>query len=79
MELGAAVSIEKFARIENHLTRKTQGSGLGLYIVKNLIEKMGGQIFVESSTVLPNSGSTFEILLPAASYTNQSKKVLEDK
>lgn len=70
---------EKFARIENHLTRKTQGSGLGLYIVKNLIEKMGGQIFVESSTVLPNSGSTFEILLPAASYTNQSKKVLEDK
>ena len=70
---------EKFARIENHLTRKTQGSGLGLYIVKNLIEKMGGQIFVESSTVLPNSGSTFEVLLPASSYTNQSKKVLEDK
>lgn len=70
---------EKFARIENHLTRKTQGSGLGLYIVKNLIEKMGGQIFVQSSTVLPNSGSTFEVLLPAVSYTNQSKKVLEDK
>lgn len=70
---------EKFARIENHLTRKTQGSGLGLYIVKNLIEKMGGQIFVKSSTVLPNSGSVFEVLLPAASYTNQSQKVLEDK
>ena len=70
---------EKFTRIENHLTRKTQGSGLGLYIVKNLIEKMGGQIFVESSTVLPNSGSTFEIILPAATYTNQSKRALEDK
>lgn len=70
---------EKFTRIENHLTRKTQGSGLGLYIVKNLIEKMGGQICVESSTVLPNSGSTFEVLLPAATYTNQSEKALEDK
>ena len=60
---------EKFARIENHLTRKTQGSGLGLYIVKNLIEKMGGQIFVDCSTVLTNSGSSFEIFLPAASYS----------
>lgn len=70
---------EKFTRIENHLTRKTQGSGLGLYIVKNLIEKMGGQICVKSSTELPNSGSVFEILLPVASYTSQSKKRLEDK
>lgn len=69
---------EKFARVENHLTRKTQGSGLGLYIVKNLVEKMGGKIFVESSTELPNSGSVFEVLLPAASYIAQSKKVLED-
>lgn len=70
---------EKFARIENHLTRKTQGSGLGLYIVKNLIEKMGGRIFVQSSTQLPESGSVFEILLPAATYTSQSKKKLEDR
>ena len=70
---------EKFARIENHLTRKAQGSGLGLYIVKNLIEKMGGQIFVESCTELPNSGSTFEVVLPCATYTNQCKKVMEDK
>lgn len=70
---------EKFTRIENHLTRKTQGSGLGLYIVKNLVEKMGGRILVDSSTVLPNSGSTFEILFPIASYTNRSTKVLEDK
>lgn len=70
---------EKFTRIENHLTRKTQGSGLGLYIVKSLIEKMGGQICVKSSTVLPNSGSVFEIIMPAATYTSQSTKALEDK
>lgn len=70
---------EQFSRIENHLTRKTEGSGLGLYIVKGLIEKMGGKISVKSSTVLPNSGSTFAVRLPAVSYTNQSVKVLEDK
>lgn len=70
---------EKFVRVENHLTSKAQGSGLGLYIVKSLIEKMGGEIHVKSSTKLPESGSTFEIILPATTYTNQSKKVLEDK
>ena len=70
---------EKFTRVENHLTRKAQGSGLGLYIVKSLIEKMGGKIYVNSSTKLPDSGSIFEIMLPATTYTNQSKKVMEDK
>ena len=70
---------EKFTRVENHLTRKAQGSGLGLYIVKSLIEKMGGEIHVNSSTKLPDSGSIFEVILPATTYTNQSKKVMEDK
>ncbi len=44
----------KFARIDNPLTRKVQGSGLGLYITKNLIEKMHGSINVKS-TPLQNS------------------------
>ena len=70
---------EKFARIENHLTRKAQGSGLGLYIVKSLVDKMGGKIFVKSSTVLPESGTTFELLLPAATYTSQSYKAMEGR
>jgi signal transduction histidine kinase len=38
----------KFARIDNPLTRKVQGSGLGLYITKNLVEKMNGKISVSS-------------------------------
>lgn len=38
----------KFSRIDNPLTRKVQGSGLGLYITKTLVEKMGGSITVES-------------------------------
>lgn len=67
---------EKFARIENHLTSKTQGSGLGLFIVKNLVEKMNGTIHVKSSTRNDDHGTTFTLTLPAASYTNQcSKKI----
>ena len=37
---------EKFIRLENHLTSKTQGNGLGLYITKNLVESMNGKIGV---------------------------------
>lgn len=49
---------KKFSRIENHLTSKTQGNGLGLYITKTLVEKMGGQISVSSRV---NQGTEFQI------------------
>ena len=39
----------KFSRIDSPLTRRVQGSGLGLYITKNLIEKMQGNIKVFSN------------------------------
>lgn len=39
---------DKFIRLENHLTSKTQGNGLGLYITKNLVESMNGKIDVRS-------------------------------
>lgn len=40
---------QKFYRIDSYIQTKTQGSGLGLYIAKNLIEKMQGKIKVKSS------------------------------
>lgn len=52
---------EKFSRIDNPLTRKTQGSGLGLYITKTLVEKMHGSISVNNL----ENGVEFEIKFPA--------------
>lgn len=51
---------EKFARIDNPLTRSVQGNGLGLYITKNLVENMNGEIDFESNP----TGTTFNVLLP---------------
>lgn len=52
---------KKFSRLENHLTGKTQGNGLGLYITKELVTKMGGKISFESKE---NEGTTFKLEFP---------------
>lgn len=64
----------KFSRIDNPLTRKVQGSGLGLYITKNLVEKMGGKISVESK----NHQTTFEVTLPCANIERQAKNAVSN-
>ena len=40
---------EKFTRIDDSTTRTTRGTGLGLYIVKGLVEGMGGEIRLYSN------------------------------
>ncbi len=52
---------KKFSRLENHLTSTTQGNGLGLYITKQLVEKMNGDISFESEE---NKGTTFFVRVP---------------
>ena len=64
----------KFSRLDNPLTRRVQGSGLGLYITKTLVDKMGGKIFVKS--VPDQNGrhlTTFEILMPASNVEKQAR------
>ena len=52
---------KKFSRLENHLTSKTQGNGLGLYITKQLVENMNGTITLTSKE---EEGTTFIINFP---------------
>jgi len=52
---------ERFYRVKDDKTRYITGTGLGLPIVKGLVDSMNGFINVEST---PGKGSTFTILLP---------------
>jgi len=52
---------DKFYRIGNENIRTTKGSGLGLYIVKEFVQLMGGEISYKNN--LPK-GSIFELTLP---------------
>ena len=52
---------EKFKRVNNDLSQKVAGSGLGLYWAQKVIELHGGEITVSSTL---NKGTTFQIYLP---------------
>ncbi len=57
----------KFYQVENHLTRTVAGTGLGLVIVKKIIELHQGKIFVESEL---DRGTTFIIVIPKSITIN---------
>ncbi len=52
---------EKFFRGEDSLVHETKGSGLGLALVRHIMEAHGGQVEVDSA---PGKGSTFTLVLP---------------
>ena len=54
---------EKFYRLDPNLTRGVGGTGLGLYISREIVRRMDGRIWVESE---PGVGSTFSFELPLA-------------
>jgi signal transduction histidine kinase len=55
---------ERFYRRGSELRRETQGIGIGLSIVKHIVEAHGGRVLVRSAV---GEGSRFTIELPAAS------------
>ncbi|MCD6148120.1 HAMP domain-containing histidine kinase [bacterium] len=55
---------QKFYRVRTRETADIPGTGLGLWISKELCQKMGGQIFLES---MEGKGSKFTLIFPLAS------------
>jgi len=58
------VLFQSFSQVDNSITRKYGGTGLGLVISKKLAELMGGTITVQSEI---NKGSIFEVTIQAES------------
>ena len=52
---------EKFHRVQNEKTRQIRGTGLGLWITKQLVEMMKGKIFIES---IENTGTKVIVVFP---------------
>ena len=62
----------RFSRLDAARSSQIRGTGLGLYICRQLMEAMGGSIWLEEST--PGQGSTFALGLPlAASQDGQDE------
>ena len=61
-------SLNKIFEMFYRATEQSDGSGIGLYIVKNAVDKLGGQISVVSK---PKQGTKFNIILP-----NRAKNIL---
>ena len=70
-DTGAGISSERLSTIFDRFVKandRVQGTGLGLSICKMLVEKMGGNISVESEL---GTGSTFRFTLPLAEEPQQ--------
>ncbi|GAC1654452.1 MAG: hypothetical protein NVS4B12_26580 [Ktedonobacteraceae bacterium] len=60
---------KKFVRLSRDISGNVRGIGLGLYICKQLVDEMGGHIWVESSGIA-GEGCCFYVALPDASSTS---------
>ena len=56
-----SIIFQRFRQVESLLTRKREGSGIGLSLVKSIVELHGGSITVESQE---NEGTEFKIEIP---------------
>ncbi|MDP4146289.1 MAG: ATP-binding protein [Bacillota bacterium] len=64
---------ERFVQVDKSFTRNHEGSGIGLSLVKSLVEMLGGYITVKSEY---GKGSVFKVVLPSI-LTKETYKVSE--
>ncbi len=72
---------ERFGQVDSLLTRQAEGSGIGLYLVKLMVNACQGEIFLESEE---GKGSVFSLLLPSniikeAAGENEAWKISDSR
>lgn len=71
------IIFERFGQADTSLTRQAEGTGIGLHLVKLLVESLDGKIYVSSQE---GYGSTFSIMLPVKKdESKNSHKISEHK
>jgi CheY-like chemotaxis protein/AraC-like DNA-binding protein/two-component sensor histidine kinase len=55
---------DRFYQLDNSHTRKTEGTGIGLALTKELVKLMEGEIIVKSPPTGANKGTEFVVMLP---------------
>lgn len=67
------VIFERFGQVESSLSRQAEGTGIGLSLVKLLVDAFDGEINVKSQV---GNGSTFEVILPLKESMESEEKDL---
>src|SRR5205823_3383392 len=66
---------DRFYQVDSTTRRRSGGAGLGLAIVRNLVELHGGRVWARSEGI--NQGSTFSFSLPVASVPSRDRPARE--
>ncbi|MFZ5967419.1 MAG: ATP-binding protein [Bacillota bacterium] len=64
------IIFERFGQVDSNLSRRAEGTGIGLSLVKLLVDVLEGTIEVESE---PGTGSTFTITLPVKEVETENE------
>jgi nitrogen-specific signal transduction histidine kinase len=68
-DTGTGIDTEILPRLfEKFATKSERGTGLGLYISKNIVEAHGGQIWIDNNNTNDSKGTVFLFTLPLTNY-----------